>query len=736
MRADLLARCPARSRRAAIDARPRGRRAPRLLRGNAWSAARRSPRATSSRIARHSGCARFDVQAGGGLVEEQQLAGGRRSPARTARAAAGRRRACRSAVRAGRRARPSRRSRRRCVARRNSCGSARAARRPAACRGCRPTAASRRCAGAPRARCGDWPNSVASPASARDRPSSSADRGGLAGAVGAEQREQFARRGHPGRCHRAPAPCRMPCGRRAGLPASGAGPTSLVVIAAPRRGRWPDCAARVGGVQSRSSAIAHDKRQVTLRGEAAYALPGLAACTSRIGPRSSHLPACPRPSLWIAMNSSADLLKELRIDRSAPPPSPSRRGLWIALAMVVALLVVAGAAWAWFGRDKGVEVHTATVVAIGNGGASSSVLDATGYVVARRMATVSSKITGKVREVLIEEGQHVQAGQVLATLDPIDADAERDLASRAARRRAQPDRQRAGAAARSRSQRRAPGVAGEAAAGVEVAVRPGRRAARFAARATAPPRSATRRSPATSCASPGNGVDNTVVRAPFAGVVIAKAAQPGEIVSPLSAGGGFTRTGIGTIVDMDSLEVEVDVGEAYIGRVQPNMPVEVDAQRLSRLEDPGQGHRDHPDRRPRQGHGQGARRRSNVNDPRIVPDMGVRVSFLEAAKPRRRRSQPQGVLRAGGGDRAARRQDVVFAWSTATASQQRASRPASRWATTARCCPGVTRRRQRGARRRRTTCTTARSVRMARTQPATPTQRASRGVHPTTDEAA
>jgi len=129
------------------------------------------------------------------------------------------------------------------------------------------------------------------------------------------------------------------------------------------------------------------------------------------------------------MNNSADLLKELRIDRSTPPPSPSRRGLWIALAVVAVLLLVAGGAWAWFGRDKGVEVHTATVVAIGNGGASSSVLDATGYVVARRMATVSAKITGKVREVLIEEGQHVRAGQVLATLDPIDADAERDLAA-------------------------------------------------------------------------------------------------------------------------------------------------------------------------------------------------------------------------------------------------------------------------------------------------------------------
>ena len=103
------------------------------------------------------------------------------------------------------------------------------------------------------------------------------------------------------------------------------------------------------------------------------------------------------------MNSSADLLRELRIDRSAPPPE-SRRGLWIVVAVVVTLLALAAAAWAWFGRADGVEVHTATVTAIGNGGGDAAVLDATGYVVARRMATVSSKITGKVREGLIEEG--------------------------------------------------------------------------------------------------------------------------------------------------------------------------------------------------------------------------------------------------------------------------------------------------------------------------------------------
>ena len=129
------------------------------------------------------------------------------------------------------------------------------------------------------------------------------------------------------------------------------------------------------------------------------------------------------------MNTSADLLNSLKIDRNAPPPV-SRKGLWITLAIIAAVLVLAIAAWFLFGRDKGIEVRTAEVVAIGNGGASSaSVLDATGYVVARRMATVSAKVTGKVREILIEEGQRVEAGQVMATLDPIDAEQQRALSA-------------------------------------------------------------------------------------------------------------------------------------------------------------------------------------------------------------------------------------------------------------------------------------------------------------------
>ncbi|MFA6985906.1 MAG: efflux RND transporter periplasmic adaptor subunit, partial [Arenimonas sp.] len=129
-----------------------------------------------------------------------------------------------------------------------------------------------------------------------------------------------------------------------------------------------------------------------------------------------------------------------------------------------------------------------------------------------------------------------------------------------------------------------------------------------------------------------NGVDNTVIRAPFTGVVIDKAAQPGEMISPLSAGGGFTRTGIGTIVDMDSLEVEVDVSEAYIGRVQPKMPVEAVLNAYPDWKIPAEVIAIIPT---------ADRAKATVKvrislksrDPRIVPDMGVRVSFLERAPP-------------------------------------------------------------------------------------------------------
>jgi RND family efflux transporter MFP subunit len=342
---------------------------------------------------------------------------------------------------------------------------------------------------------------------------------------------------------------------------------------------------------------------------------------------------------WIAMNSPADLLKELRIDRTAPPP-PSRRGLWIALAAVVALLLLAAGAWAWLGRNKGVEVHTAAAVAIGNGGASSSVLDATGYVVARRMATVSSKITGKVRDVRIEEGQHVEAGDILATLDPIDADAERDLvAAQLAAARSQVGNVQAQLRATEADATRLSALVRQqlvSRSQYDQAI-----AQRDALRAQLATAQRNVQVASDQLRIAGHGVENTIVRAPFAGVVIAKAAQPGEIVSPLSAGGGFTRTGIGTIVDMDSLEVEVDVGEAYIGRVQAGMPVESTLNAYPDWKIPGKviaiiptADRGKATVKVRVG--------LDARDPRIVPDMGVRVSFLEAARPAAAQ-QTQGV---------------------------------------------------------------------------------------------
>lgn len=328
------------------------------------------------------------------------------------------------------------------------------------------------------------------------------------------------------------------------------------------------------------------------------------------------------------MNTKADLLRELRIDRTPAPP-PSRRWRWIVLTVVAALVLILVAS-ALLGRGAPVEVRVAEVVASGAGAAPASVLDASGYVVARRMATVSAKITGRVREVLIEEGMAVEEGQVMATLDPIDADAQRSLS--------------VAQLAATRTQ-----VANVQAQLKEAEANAGRLLSlvdqQLVSRAQYEQAVAQRDSLRAQLASTQRqvdvaadqlhiadlGVDNTIVRAPFAGVVIAKAAQPGEIVSPLSAGGGFTRTGIGTVVDMDSLEVEVDVGEAYIGRVSPQMPVEATLNAYPDWKIPAEVIAIIPT---------ADRGKATVKvriallekDARIVPDMGASVSFLEQAR--------------------------------------------------------------------------------------------------------
>lgn len=325
----------------------------------------------------------------------------------------------------------------------------------------------------------------------------------------------------------------------------------------------------------------------------------------------------PTPS---SSSNAGDMLRELRIDRDRNAPK-RRRWPWLLAAVVV--LGVVGALLLG-GRSQSVETGVARSAASDG---PVSVLDASGYVTPRRIATVSSKITGKVQDVLIEEGMQVEEGQILARLDPTDAEAQSTLAA---------------------SQLAATEAAlGEARATLVLAEQTLRRAREMTA-AKLQPLSTLDQAKADFDARRARlsqlqrqvqvardqlsvtqlSVDNTIIRAPFKGVIVAKAAQPGEMISPVSAGGGFTRTGIGTLVDMDSLEVQVDVNEAYIGRVKPEQPVEAVLNAYADWRIPASVIAIIPT---------ADRAKATVKvrialgsrDPRIVPDMGVRVSFLD-----------------------------------------------------------------------------------------------------------
>ena len=276
------------------------------------------------------------------------------------------------------------------------------------------------------------------------------------------------------------------------------------------------------------------------------------------------------------MSSEPDnkaLLQQLRIDRSEPPANTGvSRRYWIIGAALLLAIIGAGAWWVLAG-PRGVPVHTALARAVPGGGTGGSVLDATGYVTARREATVSAQITGTLTQVLIEEGDHVKEGQVLGTLD--------DTAQKAALAQAQAQLHTAQSLLAQYQVQLAQSV--RDANRAEDLVKRNLVSAQAVeqARAQVDGQSAQvegqRKQIDLATANLRSAqvqLDYCTVRAPFTGVVIAKAAQVGEIISPFSAGGGFTRTGIGTIVDMDSLEIEVDVNEAYINRVQPGQPVQ------------------------------------------------------------------------------------------------------------------------------------------------------------------
>lgn len=356
--------------------------------------------------------------------------------------------------------------------------------------------------------------------------------------------------------------------------------------------------------------------------------------------------------------TTADQLDQLRIERK-PGVRRRKRRRWPWIAGALALLVAIAIGWSST-RPVPVQAVAARDAA---DPANASLLDASGFIVARRIATVSSKVTGRVREVRIEEGQAVAAGEILATLDPIDADAQRALASaQVAAAESQIAQVQAQLTEAEANARRLGALVGERLVSRQqydqaIAQRDALRASLASARRSA--EVAVRQRDVADI-----GFDNTIVRAPFAGVITAKAAQPGEIVSPVSAGGGFTRTGIGTIVDMDSLEVEVDVNEAYIGRVRPGMPVEAVLNAYPDWKIPAEVIAIIP-AADRSKATVKVRIALKLRDPKIVPDMGVRVSFLE--KPAPDAPKPTGVwvpsrtiVTAAGEDAASAKTGTVF----------------------------------------------------------------------------
>jgi RND family efflux transporter MFP subunit len=331
----------------------------------------------------------------------------------------------------------------------------------------------------------------------------------------------------------------------------------------------------------------------------------------------------------LGLVDQSELIKKLRIDSGQRDASgESHRWMWV-LAIVTGLLIATGATAYYAVGGPRLEVSAVTATVPSAGGADTAVLQATGYVTARREATVSAQITGTLTDVMIEEGDHVKAGQVLAHLDSTAQKAALEQAeaqSRAAQAtliqyQTQLEQSRRdllrqqGLIERKLTSQQAledaqtlvdTGVAQVEAQRKQVDLgEAGVRAAKVQ-------------------------FDYATIRAPFTGVVIAKAAQVGEIVSPFSAGGGFTRTGVGTIVDMDSLEVEVDVNEAYLNRVTPLQPAQavldaypnwtIPAHVIAIIPTADRGKATVK-----------VRVALEVKDPRVLPDMGVRVSFFEKA---------------------------------------------------------------------------------------------------------
>ena len=320
-----------------------------------------------------------------------------------------------------------------------------------------------------------------------------------------------------------------------------------------------------------------------------------------------------------------NVLNSLRIERNTPPPRTPRSS-WKYGKPVLAVIMVSMVAGWWWTRHKIIEVEVTTAVSISNN-SPSTVLDASGYVVARRQATVSAKVTGKVAEVFVEEGMHVKADQILATLDNSTATRQLELskqqanAARSELSQIQVRLDEAQRATHRGEQLRHEKLISEAELDALQSTTAALRAQLGSIQSQVSVAEAN-------IQLQQQNISDFTVRAPFAGVVISKDAQPGEMISPISAGGGFTRTGIATLVDMDSREVEVDVNEAFINRVIDGQKTEATLDAYPDWTIPSHVISIVPT---------ADRQKATVKvrigfdqlDPRILPDMGVKVRFLD-----------------------------------------------------------------------------------------------------------
>lgn len=347
-------------------------------------------------------------------------------------------------------------------------------------------------------------------------------------------------------------------------------------------------------------------------------------------------------------------LGSLRIDDAHRTRGNLGKRLALIIGVLVLLAGVSFAVFAFLGRTAEVEVAIAQKLPVGG---REALLNASGYVTPRRRATIAAKITGLVTGVYFDEGTHVREGQLLAKLD--DSDARRALES------AKGDRDSTKASVQD----------------YEVQLRNAqivlhRTEQLFQAGIDTQEQLDTARTSVDSLQAKidlvktqvtaaearimeaQQAVDNCTIVAPFDGIVVSKDAQIGEMVSPISAGGGFTRTGIATIVDMNSNEIEVDVNEAYIARVLPGQDVTAVLDAYPDWQIPSKVRTVIPS---------ADRQKATVKvrisflklDPRILPDMGVKVTFLGAEKHRAKNPQdsaagvmvPQSAVRDDNGQK-------------------------------------------------------------------------------------